>query len=66
MSLKRVGLSQDKAVEALFLNVAMHDCFAVNFSICMRPLSVKVKLLPGDEVAEAEYVYANQGVLVVR
>jgi hypothetical protein len=44
----------------------MHDCFAVNFSICMRPLSVKVKLLPGDEVAEAEYVYANQGVLVVR
>lgn len=38
----RPRLAQDKLVEALMLNVAMHDCFAVNFSICMRPVSVAV------------------------
>jgi len=56
----------DPSTEALMINMAMHDVFAVGFTICMRPTSVMVTLMAGEKAFEAEFEYPNLMVLVVK
>lgn len=58
----------DEACKLLLADVAMHDIFAVNFSICMRPLSVFAKRISGSQAHcfEVQVTYPNRCVYTVK
>lgn len=57
----------DKACIKLLTDMAMHDIFAVNFSVCMRPLSVTAKRIASDTHSlEVSVTYPNQCIYTVR
>ena len=57
----------DKALLMLFADIAMQDIFAVNFSICMRPLSVTARRIASQEHSvEVSVTYPNRLVYTVR
>ncbi|EKX40616.1 hypothetical protein GUITHDRAFT_164650 [Guillardia theta CCMP2712] len=50
----------DPSVEAMFIDTILHDCFAVNFCMCMRPTEVSSCLVSGKEhKAEITVLYPN-------
>jgi len=46
---KQESAEDDKALLMLLADIAMQDIFAVNFSICMRPLSVTARRIASQE-----------------